>query len=374
MLESNWRFFFEKELQSLNSKNLFRSLSFPHSRDFSSNDYLNLSKHPEIIKSFKEGLDFYYLGSTASRLIRGHRDSFEKAETDLANWVKSETSLLVSNGYSANLGLLDSIANPKTIIFTDRLNHASILDGIRISGAVKKYFNHRNTSHLRSLLEKSDKSSPKIIVSETVFSMDGDIALVDELVELKKEFGALLILDEAHALGVFGEKGGGVSLDRKLFPSIDESDIDVRIFTGGKSLGLEGGFIASSEIIKQYLINKMRPFIFSTSILPAIAHSLSTAISIAKKMDEERKHILQISEILRNSLKEKGYEVLNSKSQIIPLVLFSEEKSLHKSKELKEKNFDIRAIRPPTVKESRLRISINSKIQFKDVEELLTYL
>ncbi len=374
MVEAKSQFenIFEEEVKSLRSKNLYRSLSIPHSRDFSSNDYLNLSKHPNVIQSFKEGIDKFGLGSTASRLIRGHRQSFERAEEDFSNWVNSEAALLVSNGYVANLGLIDSIANQRTIIFTDRLNHASILDGIRISGAQKKYYNHRDVSHLRSLLEKSDKKSPKIIISETIFSMNGDIAPVDELIKLKKEFGTLLILDEAHALGVFGEKGAGVCLDRKLYPSVNESLVDVRVFTGGKSLGLEGAFISCTNSMKEFLINKMRPFIFSTAMMPAVAHALSTSISIAQSMDKEREKILDLAKSLRDSLKEKNYEVLDSNSQIIPVVLFTEEKALQKSLDLKAKNFDIRAIRPPTVKESRLRISINSGASPEDVEELIS--
>ncbi len=370
--ENPFRKEFESELENIRKKNLYRTLSLPHSRDFSSNDYLNLSKHPEIIQSFKEGIDNYGLGSTASRLIRGHRDSFENAEKNFAEWVGSETSLLVSNGYIANLGLIDSIADQRTVIFTDRLNHASILDGIRISGAVKKYYNHKDISHLKSLLEKTDTKLKKIIISETLFSMNGDISPIEELIELKQKFGCLLILDEAHALGVFGDKGAGMSADKKIFPKVRVENIDVRIFTGGKSLGLEGAFIACSMTLKEYLINKMRPFIFSTAMMPAISHALSTSIQVAKNMDKEREIILSNAKFLRDSLKEKEHNVLESQSQIIPVIFDSEEKVLKKSFELKKKNFDIRAIRPPTVKEPRLRISINSGIERSDLEELIS--
>ena len=351
--------YIEKELDSIKSKNRYRSLKVPNGIDLSSNDYLCLSKNPKVLTALKEGIDLYGAGSGASRLIRGHRDVFEKTEGKFAKWVDSETSLFVANGFAANVGLLDAISDPKTIIFTDRLNHASILDGIRISGAIKKYFHHRDMNHLRDLLQKSDSKAQKIIVSETLFSMDGDLANITELIRLKKEFDACLVLDEAHALGVFGERGAGLALQEANAKSL-LSDIDFRVYTGGKSLGLEGAFIACSNRAKEYLINTMRTFIFSTSPIPAIPFALGISIDLAIGMQEERKRILENANILRTGLKEFGFETLFSESQIVPVLLYEEEKALEVAKHLQEKGFDIRAIRPPTVKESRLRISINA--------------
>lgn len=357
--------FIQKELESIKAKNRYRSLRLPSGIDLSSNDYLCLSKHPKIISALKEGLDIYGAGSGASRLIRGHRDAYEKVESEFAAWVGSETSLFLSNGFAANLGLVDALSDPRTIIFTDRLNHASILDGIRISGAVKKYYNHRDMNHLRELLQKSDTKSRKIIVSETVFSMDGDLAYIPELIQLKKEFDACLILDEAHALGVFGEKGAGVACMTSGANYL-LSDIDFRVYTGGKSLGLEGAFVGCSNLYKEYLINTMRTFIFSTSPLPVIAYGLQTSIELAKGMESERRGILENANLLRSGLQEIGFNTLKSQSQIIPVILYEEEKALKTAKTLQEKGFDIRAIRPPTVKESRLRISINANLT-KDI-------
>ncbi len=362
--------FIQKELDAIKRKNRYRSLRLPSGIDLSSNDYLCLSKNPKVISALKEGLDIYGAGSGASRLIRGHRDIFERVESKFAAWVGSETSLFLSNGFAANLGLVDALSDQRTIIFTDRLNHASILDGIRISGAVKKYYNHRDINHLRELLQKSDSKSRKIIVSETVFSMDGDLAFVAELTQLKKEFDACLILDEAHALGVFGEKGAGVA---RMTSSANFilSDIDFRVYTGGKSLGLEGAFIACSDTYKEYLINTMRTFIFSTAPMPAIAFALQASIDLAKQMEQERIQILENANLLRNGLRELGLETLHSKSQIVPVVLYDEEKALETARLLQEKGFDIRAIRPPTVKESRLRISINANTSREDVLKVL---
>jgi 8-amino-7-oxononanoate synthase len=357
--------FIQKELESIKAKNRYRSLRLPHGIDLSSNDYLCLSKHPKIISALKEGLDIYGAGSGASRLIRGHRDAYERVESEFAAWVGSEDSLFLANGFAANLGLIDALSDPRTIIFTDRLNHASILDGIRISGAVRKYYNHRDMNHLRELLQKSDTKSRKIIVSETVFSMDGDLAYIPELIQLKKEFDACLILDEAHALGVFGEMGAGVAFI-KGSANFSLSDIDFRVYTGGKSLGLEGALIACSNLSKEFLINKMRTFIFSTAPMPIVAHALRVSIELAKSMNEERRNILENANLLRKGLREIQLETMQSESQIVPVVLYEEEKALKTAKTLQEKGFDIRAIRPPTVKESRLRISINANLT-KDI-------
>ena len=329
--------FIKKELDLILSKNRFRSLKLPNGIDLSSNDYLCLSQNSKVKNALIAGIEFYGAGSGASRL---------------------------------NLGLIDTLSDPRTIIFTDRLNHASILDGIRISGAVKKYFRHKDMNHLQELLEKSDTNSRKIIVSETVFSMDGDSADVTELIRLKKEFNACLILDEAHALGVFGKEGAGVAC-LTLNSKYELSDIDFRVYTGGKSLGLEGSFIATSHLYKEYLINTMRTFIFSTAPIPAIAYALSTSIDLAIEMEKERTRILENARILRNGLKEIGLETLSSDSQIVPVVLYEEALAMQTASFLQEKGFDIRAIRPPTVKESRLRISVNANISKEVILQVL---
>lgn len=363
--------YIQKELEEIKNKNRYRFLKIPNGIDLSSNDYLCLSKNPKLISAFKEGIDLYGTGSTASRLIRGHRDIHEVIEEKFANWVKSETSLFLANGFSANVGLMEAISNPRTFVFTDRLNHASILDGIRLSQANKKYYHHLDMNHLEEQLKKTNSKDQKIIVSETVFSMDGDLAPISELIYLKKKYDACLILDEAHALGVFGEEGSGLS---NAFQNKELNEIDFRVYTGGKSLGLEGAFIATSNLYKEYLINTMRTFIFSTAPCPAIPYALLTSIDLVKGMDEERIAILKNAEELRNDLKIKNYETLSSKSQIVPIVLYEETKALQFAQKLQEKGFDIRAIRPPTVKESRLRISINAGITPNIIKYLLNSL
>lgn len=359
------------EISKLKSKNLYRNLKAPEGLDFSSNDYLCLSKNPKILKELKKGIELFGAGSTASRLIRGHRTVFDEVEFEFARFVGSESAIFLSNGFVSNLGLIDAIGNTKTLIFTDRLNHASILDGIRISGGQKKYFNHKDLDHLSSQLKKSDHSKPKIIISETIFSMDGDVADVKELINLKKEYNATLILDEAHALGVFGVQGSGISKMENYLEKEELSEIDFRVYTGGKAMGLEGAFIACSEISREFLINKMRTFIFSTAPMPCIAFTLKKSIQLIKDMENERERILSNASLLRENLKTMGFDTLQTHSQIIPVIMENEIEALNLSQFLFSRGYDIRAIRPPTVKQARLRISINSKIKKKDIYKLL---
>lgn len=357
----------QKELLEIQKKNRFRKCLPPIGIDFSSNDYLGLSDHPKLKEAFIKGTSIYGLGSTASRLIRGHRDVFSELEEEFSKWVGSEDCLFVNNGFVANLGLIDSICDKSTILFSDRLNHASILDGIRLAGSTCRYYKHCNYEHLEELLQLYPESSRKIILSETLFSMDGDICNVEKLVELKNKYNCVLVLDEAHALGVLGKEGSGVSYQYA-------KEIEFRVYTGGKSLGLHGAMIACSKTAKEYLVNVMRPFIFSTAPMPSLAYALLQSIQLARSMESERKTLLENSNYFRNTLNAKGYITLNSVAQIVPVILYTEEKSLQIAKQLQEKGFDIRAIRPPTVKESRLRISINAKRTRDEIDSILKYL
>ncbi|MCB1180004.1 MAG: 8-amino-7-oxononanoate synthase [Leptospiraceae bacterium] len=359
------------DLDDIKKKNRYRELRESNLIDFCSNDYLKLSNHPELIKKFEEGIKKFGLGSGASRLLRGHRKFIEEVEEEFSSWVESASSLFLANGFVSNLGLLDLLADKNTYIFSDRLNHASILDGIRLSGGIAKYYKHLDYTHLEELLSKSPSINPKIIISETVFSMDGDLANIQKLIELKEKYNSILILDEAHAIGVFGKSGAGLSLSSNL----NVSSIDFRIFTCGKSLGLEGAFISgNNKIYKEYLINRMRTFIFSTAPIPAIIYSIPKSIDLIKSMEKERKEILDNADYFRKKIKEKGFSTLDSNSQIIPLICDSESNALDYSEKLRQGGYDIRAIRPPTVKKSRLRISLNVSIARNDINNVLNIL
>lgn len=355
----------DKELQKRKEKSLLRELKVSKGKDFCSNDYLGLSKHPLILQAMQDGITQFGLGSTASRLVRGHHNVFNDLEESLSELTKTKASLFVANGFVANLGLIDALADSRTQIFTDRLNHASILDGIRISGSKKIYYNHLDWEHLERNLQKSNLDESKIIISESIYSMDGDRSLIEKLVELKLKYNALLILDETHAFGVEGENGSGMGTD---YP-----DIDFRIFTLGKALGLEGGLISCNSLMsKQYLINCMRSFVFSTAPMPAIAYAGIVALKIMADMDVERLHLKKISELLRNGLHAKGFSTGKSTSQIIPVLLDSEEEALAMAKKFQDFGYDLRAIRPPTVPSARIRISLHSDHSISEVESLVS--
>lgn len=353
-------------LEFIRQKNRYRELKIPKGADYSSNDYLSLAHNSELKLKLIEGIELYGAGSTASRLIRGHREIFTTAESIFSDWVGSESSLFVANGYAANVGLISSFG-PDTIIFTDRQNHASILDGIRLANADKVYYNHLDMDDLEAKIRKKNRpNKKKIIVTEALFSMDGDIAPLENLILLKEKYDCILLIDEAHSLGVFGQSGNGLACAENL-----EKKIDIRIFTMGKSMGLEGAMISGKKIVKNYLINSMRSFIFSTAPLPAIAYALVYSIELVKGMEYERKEILKSAQFLRTELIKMGYFTYRSTAQIIPVRATNENEALAMSDYLAENGFDIKAIRPPTVKDSRLRLSVNSTHESEEINNLL---
>lgn len=356
-----------RRIIDIKKANRFRILKEPEGIDFCSNDYLGMAGRKETVKYLKEGTTIYGGGSTASRLIRGHRDIFPQLEDTFSRWVNSESTLFLANGFLANIGLLDAIKDKSTKIFCDRLNHASILDGIRLSNCDTRYYRHLDMNHLEDLLKKSSLDDEKIIISETIFSMDGDTAKIEELIRLKKTYNCILILDEAHALGVYGREGAGLSNTGSIDPY---NDIDFRIFTGGKSLGLEGAFISCSQTCKDFLINTLRSFIFTTAPLPAIAYALDKLIPIIRNMNSERKLIYKLSDKLRLFFKENNYSTGNSSTHIIPVILNDELITMNLASKLQANGYDIRGIRPPTVKESRLRINVSANIEETQIHSL----
>lgn len=367
----------QKKLESIKGKQLFRETKTYQGIDFCSNDYMGLASNKSMLEYYHSIKDLYPFGSTASRLVRGNYDSMDQFESKFANFVEGEAALLVSNGFVANFGLLDSIAAPDCYVFTDRLNHASILDGIRISGAKKKYYNHLDLQHLKSLLEKanaedSSQKCKRIVVTESLFSMDGDSPDFSKLMELKKEYGFVLVVDEAHALGVYGKEGKGI-----LFRDVSIEDIrsiDYRVYTLGKSFGLEGGIIVTKQMGRDHLVNVMRPFIFSTAPLPIISQLAIFALDLLRSMDSERKTLQVLAEELKKSLCSLGFAITNTASHIIPLLLGSETEAMYYAKRLQEMGLDVRAIRPPTVPSARLRISLNAKLSIHEINRLVSSL
>ncbi|MDZ4726811.1 MAG: pyridoxal phosphate-dependent aminotransferase family protein [Leptospira sp.] len=364
----------QNQIDIIKKKSLYRKCVETSGIDFCSNDYLGLASNDELKEEFIKNARLHTTGSTASRLVKGHRKEMTTFEQNFSEFVGTEASLIVSTGYVANMGLIDTIADSQTIIFTDRLNHASILDGIRISGGIKKYYHHLDMDHLEFLLESISlepnySKKKKIIVSETLFSMDGDSPDLKRLMKIKRRFDCTLILDEAHALGVFGDSGRGMCFEQ--LESEEIKNIEYRIYTLGKSLGLEGGIISTSMIGREFLVNRMRAFIYSTAPMPIISATASKSLQMLKMANRERTHLKFIAETFRMEMIKLGYSLSPSSSHIIPVLMDTEEIALEYSDILKDKGYDIRAIRPPTVPTPRLRVSLNAKLKTEDINSLL---
>lgn len=349
---------FEQELSALESASQLRQLETLRGINLCSNDYLGLSTDPRlkqaVIAAFAQGAA---TGSTGSRLLSGNADVWEELESDLAHFIGSESALYFSSGYAANVGLLASIARPDDIVFSDSANHASIIDGIRLSGARKVVFPHLDLNCLEhSLREHTSGTARKFIVTESLFSMDGDRAPISDLVALAERCGAELIVDEAHATGVFGPQGRG------FVAAADATDrVLATVHPCGKAFAGMGAFVCGSETLKRFLINRARTFIFSTALPPYLAAQIHAAVVVIRDAGAPRQRLAAKAAVLRDRLREAGFDTLRSDSQIVPVVLGANARALHFAARLAEAGFAARAVRPPTVPEgaARLRLSLN---------------
>ena len=322
--------------------------------NFSSNDYLGLSSHPGIIKAAREAAAPVF-GSSSSRLMTGNTLSHGALEEETASFKGKPAALVFNSGYQANVGVISALSGRGDVIFSDRLNHASIIDGIILSGAKLLRFRHNDTGHLEELLSaERHRYRRSLMITETVFSMDGDIAPVDEITALKKKYDSLLMVDEAHATGVFGKTGAGIMEERGV-----TDDCDIVMGTFSKALGSFGAYVACSETLKQYLVNTCRSFIYSTALPVSVIRTNMAAIDIVKKERYRGDALLMNSAYLRERLKEKGFETKGD-SQIIPVITGSSEAAVRLSEGLKGKGYWVTPVRPPTVPEgsSRLRVSV----------------
>lgn len=335
--------------------------------NFSSNDYLGLSSHPAIARAALEAVSPVF-GSGASRLMCGTTAYHRLLEDKVAVFKNKEAALVFNSGYQANVGVISALVGKNDAVFSDRLNHASIIDGIKLSGAALFRFRHNDAAHLAELLKKERKNFKQaIIITETVFSMDGDIAPLDGMIRLKKEHNCLLMVDEAHATGVFGPNGGGI-VD-KLGHS---SDVDILMGTFSKALGSFGAFVAVSRVMREFLINTCRAFIYSTSLPPVVIAANIAALKIVADEPERRTTLLENAAYLREGLKLEGFDV-KGESQIIPVVVGGNEDAVKLSGYLKEKGYWALPVRPPTVpeNEARIRISLSFAHGRKTLDRLL---
>jgi 8-amino-7-oxononanoate synthase len=359
-----------RELDVLREQSQFRSLAIPGGIDLSSNDYLGLAGDPRLKSALAEVVaQGARVGATGSRLLSGNSREWEDLERDFAEFAGTEAALYFGSGYAANLGLLTSVLKPGDIVFSDALNHASLIDGIRLSGAQKVIYPHGNLQFLENaLLEHANALGLKMIVTESVFSMEGDVAPLDALVVLARKYGAEVAVDEAHATGVCGPQGRGVVAEGG-----HEREILAFVHTCGKALASCGAFVCGSTTLKEYLVNRARTFIFSTGMPPYIAGQIRAAVMIARKADAARDHLAQIASLLREELAARGFDCGASKTHIIPVLLGTNEIALHIVSELQRAGFGVKAIRPPTVPEgtARIRLSLTNSITASEIHRLV---
>jgi len=337
--------------------------------NLSSNDYLGLGDDTGLREEFaaayrREG---YLMTSSSSRLLTGNHPLYELLERELADLYSRQAALVFNSGYHANTGILPALSGRHDLILSDRLNHASIIDGTSIAGAAYRRYRHNDTAHLEELLaQASGKYRQVFIITESVFSMDGDLADLPKLVGLKKKYGAVLIVDEAHGAGVFGARGLGLSE-----PTGTTGDIDIIVGTFGKAFASTGAYAVMDDVLREYLVNTMRPFIFTTALPPAVlAWSLMT-LRRQSAMQGERARLLQLSSRLRRALVAKGFEV-PGQSHIVPVITGTNRRALAVAAILRDAGVLGMAVRPPTVPENRarIRLSLRADLEWADIEHL----
>ncbi len=349
------------ELADLESRAQLRHLETVRGIDLGSNDYLGLSADPRMKKAIREGLDSSSrLASSGSRLLSGHDEVWTAVENDFARWVGAEAGLYFTSGYAANIGLLSSILRPEDAVFSDSANHASLIDGIRLAKCKRVIFPHLDLNALEAELRWTHSGSGvRFIVVESIFSMDGDRAPLQDLATLAARYDAELIVDEAHATGVCGPQGRGCVAEAGL-----AGRVFATVHTCGKALAAAGAFVCGSEPLRRFLINRARTFIFNTALPPYFAAQVAAGMRLAKTAETERTQVADLSVFLRNELQGNGFDTAGSESHIVPIVLGSNETALAFASQLQARGYGIRAIRPPTVPPgtARLRVSLTSKL------------
>ena len=361
----------QSSLAELQSTSQLRELGSFSGVDLCSNDYLGLASDGRLRTRVKQGLDgCERVGATGSRLLSGHHELWDQLEEEFAEFAGAESALFFSSGYAANTGLLSAILEADDVVFSDQLNHASIVDGIRLSRSRKLIYPHADMDVLEDALRcHSDGTGGRVIVTESIFSMGGDRAPLAEIFRLASEYGAEVIVDEAHATGVCGPCGRGL---------VAESGYEALavVHTCGKALASVGAFVCGSKVLRRYLINHARSFIFSTALPPYFAIQIATSLRLARLMDKERDHLAFSGEYLRNGLSCLGFQLKRGGSHIVPLVVGSNESALHLAAALRQHGFVVRAIRPPSVPAgtARLRLSLTANIQISDLDRFLAAL
>lgn len=332
-----------------------------------SNNYLGLCNDTRLKEAAINAVNKYGLGSGGSRLTTGSYDLHKKLEEKIADFKGTEASLIFNTGYMANIGIISSLCDRKWVIFSDKNNHASIIDGCLLSGAKLVRYKHCDMDDLERKI-RQHKGENNLIVTDGVFSMDGDIAPLPDIIKLAKKFGMITMVDDAHGVGVLGENGSGTAAYYKV-----SDEIDIQMGTLSKAIGSVGGYVAGKQYFIDYFRNFSRSFIFSTALPPStIAVSLK-AIEIIEKDEATRIHLLELAKWFKNKLNEAGFYVTNTKTPIIPVIIGDAKKAVKLSESLLEEGIYAPAIRPPTVQKgtSRLRISLMATHTYEDLENVV---
>ena len=339
--------------------------------NFGSNDYLGLAADARLTDATRDALASFGWGSGASPLITGRSALHAELERNLAALEGTEAALLFPSGFAANFGTLSSLAGREDVIFSDAKNHASLIDGCRASRAQIEVYPHQDLDGLQRGLRQARSARRRLIVTDTLFSMDGELARLPELVDLAETHHAILVVDEAHATGVFGTRGRGVCEELGV-----ESSVPVRIGTLSKALGSIGGFVAGSRRLIDWLFQRARPHVFSTALPAAACAASLAAIRAVRDQPQRRIQLLQRAEQLRDALRQQGWNLGNSSSQILPLYVGDAPRVVQQAKQLRQAGLFVPAIRPPTVPvgESLLRISLTCQHTAADQDQLVAQL
>jgi len=320
-----------------------------------SNNYLGLASHPEVVEASARAARDFGASAVSSRLISGHMSAHQSLEEKIAAWKGVEAALLFSTGYHANVGVISSLVGAGDVVVSDELNHASIIDGCRLSRARVAVYRHNDVEHLRKVLAGCTEARRILVVTESVFSMDGDLAPLEAIADAASESGAWLMVDEAHAAGVFGPGGAGLVAQLGL-----TSRVDVHMGTLGKALGSFGAYVAGSRVLVDHLVNRARSFIFTTGLPPSAAAAASAALDVIAREPERASGLLVRARALGESLRTAGLDVPNVRSQILPVMVGDARRAVAAAETLIERGYYVAAIRPPTVPAgtSRLRLSL----------------
>jgi len=369
---------FLEKINKLKAENLFREIKDRQSPqgsrihingreyiNFSSNDYLGLANHPYIIDRVKRALDIYGFGAGASRLLSGGSTLHEELGKKIARFKETESALVFNSGYAANTGILPAIADEDTIFFSDAFNHASIIDGCRLGVSKTYVYRHKDVSHLEDLLKKNN-SKKKVIITDTVFSMDGDIAPVKEIFSLCKAYDSMLYLDEAHATGVIGN-GRGALIHFQLRP---EPWI-MQMGTFSKAFGSFGAFLAGCSEVVQLVLNTARSFMFSTALPSCVTAASIAALELIENDPGLITKLWANRHKAADGIRDIGYDIMGSETPIIPVLTGTIENTLLVSKHLFEKGIYAPAIRPPTVKEPRIRVTVTAAHTDEHIDQLI---